>query len=128
MGSDTATLDALAHNIRRFDRLLLELTTDRINPLEESATITTADVAELKTQLAIILGNINGISERLDRLEQAHGDLVLQYHQGIYTRVEQLERQVLDMLTNTLPSSTDRISQLEHQVKDYVGRIEVTDR
>lgn len=69
---------------------------------------------------------VSSICERLERLEQAHSDLVLEYHQGIVLRVEQLERQVLDMLTNTLPSSTDRITQLEHQVKDYVQG--VTDR
>ena len=58
---------------------------------------------ELKTQLRIILGNTNGMTERLDRLEQAHAEL---------------GRQVLDILTKTLPASTERITQLERQVKE----------
>lgn len=74
-------------------------------PLEQKYYALKSATDELKTQLVILLGNITGISERVDRLEQAHADL---------------ERQVLDMLTNILPSSTDRITQLEHQVKDYV--------
>lgn len=98
-------LESLASQTASLARQLEGLRAHYHAPLEQKYDGLKSATDELKTQLVILLGNINGICERLDRLEQAHGEL---------------ERHVLDMLTNTLPSSTDRITQLEHQVKDHV--------
>jgi predicted nucleic acid-binding Zn-ribbon protein len=106
---DTARLDALQRAIDNLDSLYKHLYQDHLKPLDQIAGAHVHDIDELKTQVAIILGNINGISERLERLEQAHANL---------------ERQVLDMLTNTLPSSTDRITQIDHQVGERLDALE----
>ena len=106
--------------LARLARQILRINDEHIGPLEVHGIAAQNQIDELKIQLPIILGNVNGICERLERLEQAHADLVLQYHGAIYQRLEQIERHVVNILTNTLPASTDRISQLEHQVKDHV--------
>lgn len=105
----TSGLDDLSASIRLAQAALTNLEQDHVTPLERKYDALKSATDELKTQLGIILSNINGMYERLDRLEQAHGDL---------------ERQVLDMLTNTLPSSTDRITQLEHHVQSEIDRLE----